>query len=134
MAETTIRTLEQERAQQAWLDVESVVKGKNFEAEYKGLVKNAPVLILTNGLTQTLSFFEAKKKPHHLALNRHISAWVCKKLKLTRPEQRPDLLKKLLDGDSNLLRLATQESLAYLQWLKRFADAQIEKEASEEKV
>ena len=132
MADTsTIKTLEQKRAQAAWNAVEKVVnKTDSFkpnDAEYKGLVKNAPVLILTNGLTQTLAFFAAKKKPHHLALAAQISTWVKEQL-----NYNIDLLPRLLAGNSADLRLATQESLAYLQWLRRFADAQIDKEPKED--
>ncbi|MEI6046604.1 MAG: type III-B CRISPR module-associated protein Cmr5 [Chloroflexota bacterium] len=128
MPSSNIRTLEQERARQAWDNVQEVkVRGQSYEGEYKSLVKGTPALILTNGLIQTLAFLESKKKPHHLAVVRHLSGWVCQQLKLT-PNQ---LGKELREGDSVLLRLATQESLAYLQWLRRFAEATIEKEVEE---
>ena len=35
-----------------------------------------------------------------------------------------DLLEQIVNGDSNFLRRATDETLAYLQWLNRFAEAE----------
>ncbi|MEI7556912.1 type III-B CRISPR module-associated protein Cmr5 [Candidatus Chlorohelix sp.] len=115
---SAIKTLEQERAAKAWDDVKEVGQNK----EYKGLVKSAPAMIITNGLMQTLAFYEAKDKPHHRYLDKHISRWVNNSLKLGSP----NLSERLRNGDSNLLRLATNETLAYLQWLRRFAESQIE--------
>lgn len=121
----TVKTLEQKRARQAWEDVQRI-KGQSFEGEYKGLVKSTPTLILTNGLTQTLAFFASKDKAGkpHGPLAKQIADWVCSQLEL----DSFNLGAELREGGSELLRLATVESLAYLQWLRRFVEAEITKE------
>lgn len=116
------RTIEQERSKQAWADVQTIkAKNDTVKKDYNSLVKRAPVLILTNGLGQTLAFLKAKAKDHHIDLFRHLSGWVCQRV----PESGNDLLHQIIQGDSALLRRATREALAYLQWLKRFAEAEL---------
>jgi CRISPR-associated protein Cmr5 len=125
----TLRTLEQERARNAWENIEAVVKQPDYRGDYKSLVKRVPALILTNGLLQTLAFLESKpKKPHFKILAQQLSKWVCRQLNLSQG----NLSERLREGDSALLRLATQESLAYLQWLRRFAEAEISEEGKED--
>jgi CRISPR-associated protein Cmr5 len=131
---SNIKTLEQNRATQAWKDVQEVVSERQKEKEYKSLVKGAPSVILTNGLLQTLAFYQSKKQLHHSKLLKHLSNWVVKQLSLGGSNQGlsagdNSLALALRTGDSARLRLATQEALAYLQWLRRFADAQIEGDA-----
>ncbi len=136
MSTSSIRTLEQNRAEQAWNDVQKVVNDNRDPKAYKSLVKSAPAFILTNGLLQTLAFYQSKRNSNaHKYLLDHLSGWVLKQLQLG-PEANAlsttsgdnKLAQLLRSGNSSRLRLATQESLAYLQWLRRFADAQIEGE------
>jgi CRISPR-associated protein Cmr5 len=86
---------------------------------------------LTNGLGQTLAFLCSKGKKEgrfkadseHAALYRHISKWVAKEMDWGGD----DLLTRLIDEDtgSDDYRRATTETLAYLVWLKRFAEAEL---------
>ncbi len=51
----------------------------------------------------------------------HLSTWVCSQLK----SGTGNLLDRVLTMDSQRYRLATSEALAFLQWLKRFAEAEL---------
>lgn len=101
--------------------------GKNWKREYGSLARKVPSLILTNGLGQTLAFLKAKGKNNpsdeHEVLYQHITEWLKQQLKLNG-----DLLEWIVNSaNSQQYRLATMEALAFLQWLKRFAEAVLPK-------
>jgi CRISPR-associated protein Cmr5 len=117
---STRQTQEQERAKQAWQDVHTGVKGKSFASEYKALAVSAPADIQTNGLGQTLAFWLSKNKPEHKTLYRHVSTWVMQKM-----GANGNLLEWITEVDSTAYRRATVEALAFLGWLRRFAQAEL---------
>lgn len=132
------QTLEQKRAAQAWADV-SAVKPQSFKGKYGGLVRKLPAHITGNGLGQTLAFLRAKsaakpgKPPSaenqaHNAAYQHLSHWVMQQLNPTVQQPNDTLLPWLLGQTSEVYRQATAESLAYLVWLKRFAEAELPEE------
>ncbi len=124
------QTVEQRRAADAWSRISKDVK-KSFASEYRSLARGLPADVLTNGLGQTLAFLCSKGKKggrfkddsEHAALYRHISTWVAPKMGWGRD----DLLNRLIDKDtgSDDYRRAMAETLAYLVWLKRFAEAEL---------
>ncbi len=117
------RTLEQERAKAAW-DRISAVKGKPYADKYGQLAKGAPAEIQANGLGQAVSFWRAKGKrePEHRDLYDDVSIWL--KQKVTG---RDDLIGWIMDEKttSSQYRRATAEAMAFLLWLKRFAEAEL---------
>jgi CRISPR-associated protein Cmr5 len=138
--ESQIRTLEQKRANKAWDFVNNLnkeieekllsekdkqdqdkKKRKIEEARkrYRSLALKTPVLILTNGLGQTLAFFKSKGGEHEL-LYGHLTKWLTNENKIYEPGE---LVQKVISGDSAKYRQATTETLAFLNWLKRFAEA-----------
>jgi len=117
---STRQTQEQRRAAQAWQDVSNDVKGKGFAAEYKSLASSAPADVQTNGLGQTLAFWKSKGKSEHKTLYRHLSTWVIREW-----GAEGDLLRWITNTDSVRYRQATVEALAFLAWLKRFAQAEL---------
>lgn len=116
---TTQQTLQQQRAASAWQMIEQVPKDE--QGKYGSLVRGLPALIQSDGLGQTLAFLLAKGKgnnnAHQLAYNQ-ISAWVTQQLGV-----HEKLLDFLLKTDTATYRRAATEALAYLQWIKRFAEA-----------
>lgn len=115
------RSLEQERAAHAYEAVKNA-KGKK-DKELKSLARSAPASIQSNGLGQTLAFWKAKKEEHHLALYSALSGWLKKQLPLTNDL---DLLEWIATTATSLqYRQATAEALAYLNWYKRFAEAEL---------
>ena len=125
-----LRTLEQERAKHAWKCVQKV-KNQAYASAYRTIAVKAPSLILTNGLGQTLAFLKAKGKNdpanEHEILYQHIEEWLKRQLGINK-----NLLDWLVNNaTSQQYRLATMEALALLQWLKRFAEAELPKGSEE---
>jgi CRISPR-associated protein Cmr5 len=114
------QTQEQRRAKQAWNNVHDEVKGKSFAGEYKALVSSAPADIQTNGLGQTVAFWRSKGDSQHKTLYRHLSNWVMQEM-----SEQGDLMRWITQTDSRRYRQATVEALAFLVWLKRFAQAEL---------
>lgn len=119
------KTLEQHRASHAWAAVQAAKKGDNFE-KFHGQAKKLPVRIIASGLGQALAFLKAKKYSPELL--RELGDWVLdKRFNPNSQQPKPDdtaLLKAVIERDAEFLRWATDEVLAYLQWLNRFADAE----------
>jgi CRISPR-associated protein Cmr5 len=117
---TQQQTLQQKRAAHAWGCIEQVPA--KIQKKYGSLVRGLPALVQSDGLGQTLAFLKAKgggkpDKEHTVAYN-HIAQWVSQEL-----GAQGDLLKWLLERSTTEYRRATAETLAYLSWLKRFAEA-----------
>lgn len=117
-----LKSLEQDRAAFAW-DAVKVVKDKNFEKDYKSLVKKVPVLIMTNGLGNTLGYLKSKGKKQHEELIKNIDGWTTK-----REFGGGDTLEWIIDGRTSSFQVmqASREVLCMLNWLKRFATAELE--------
>jgi CRISPR-associated protein Cmr5 len=119
------KTKEQERAARAWAYI-TEVKGRAYQKDYKSLAQKMPSYILTNGLGQTLAFLKAKGKGNradeHEALYGHLSEWVTSQVDGKASDR---LLNWVVEKDSVAYRRATAEALAFLNWLKRFAEAEL---------
>ena len=118
--------LEQKRAAHAWQCVEAV-KGRSWAGDYFQLARSVPALVQMNGLGQALAFLRAKGKKgdnEHARLASDISRWVSSQL---LREARDDLI-PWITGQASAVeyRRATTEALAFLVWLRRFAEAELE--------
>lgn len=120
------QTLDQRRARHAW-DVVQRAKQKqephrNQEPKKFGSqAKKLPTRIMAAGLGQSLAFLKAKDyAPGLLA---ELSAWTGIRIPPKQGEPA-ELLERIVQGDSDFLRRATDEVLAYLTWLNRFAEAE----------
>ena len=105
--------------------------GEKFRKSYGGLARSLPALVQTDGLGQAMAFLRAKGKdkqydPHNCIYS-DISEWVVKQLgeRKIDLQGRNDLLQVICTLDSHIYRMAVVESLAYLRWLKRFAEAEL---------
>lgn len=128
---SAVRTIEQKRSEFA-LDCVKKVIGKGFEGNYKGLVKKFPMMVLKNGLMQTIAFLEAKGKEQHTTLLQHLKTYL-ESISPLRPELGVNSLSEYLSStDVNLYRDLTTDILAFAKWLGRYAEALIEEEAREE--
>lgn len=122
------QTLDQRRARHAW-DVVQRAKSKQEQSQHadKGLnkfggqAKRLPTRILAAGLGQALAFLKAKDCTPGLLTE--LNAWVEQCIP-PAPGDPQDLLERIIKGDSDFLRRATDEVLAYLVWLNRFAEAE----------
>ena len=128
-------TLDQQRALHAWRAVENA-RERDDAAEYKREARRLPVRIRTSGLGQALAFLGAKANAGKgdgdasSVLLVDLDSWLLKERKLGVSVQAvggpQTLIEHIINGDSRLLRRATEEALSYLQWLTRFAEAGIE--------
>lgn len=116
-------TLAQRRARHAWHAVERARAslGRSESEDYAREAKRLPVRIMTSGLGQTLAFMKAKESKGGERLRDDLENW----LLVERKFGGKNLMTTIIEGDADLLRRATEEAQAYLQWLTRFAEAEI---------
>lgn len=125
-------TPDQERAADAWKVIQDVKAEKDDKKKklFGTQVKKLPTRILTSGLGQALAFLEAKDYAPRLLTA--LADWIDRKHPVDRhPGERPEdlggrkrLVVRIIQGNSDFLRYATTECLAYLLWLVRFAEAE----------
>lgn len=111
------KTLEQRRALYA-LDF---VKKSKSEADWedtKRLAKQLPVRIMTAGLGHALAFTENKGGK---TLVGTLSDWI--NTRIATAGKPTGILERITNGDASFLRHATDETLAVLVWINRFAEA-----------
>ncbi len=136
----TAQTLEQKRAKHALDQVKALQKEK--PGNYLSYVNALPAVILMNGLGQALATERAASdaasdKAHH-RLAQHVSEWLLSPEAHTRyaasisDEAKLDaaqrLLGRIVAGDQDAYLWAQAEAIAYVTWLKKFANAFLKKE------
>lgn len=122
------RLAEQDRAKHAFERVQPRAGGGEAR-KYRGLVRNLPAMVQQCGLGQTLAFLKSKRGGEHGLALEDLESWLGPWFKRAYPQVKIErgVLLALMEGDSRLYRIVTGEALAYLQWLKRFAEAAIER-------
>ena len=134
---TRRQNIEQERGRQAWEDIREIKdqKQKELEKKYRSLARGLNAMIQINGLGQTLGFFKAKskeKKAEHFYLLKHLSQWMRSHFSASNIGVMGDnydgFLSWVLDKNTSSAdyRRATTECLAFGNWLRRFAEAELE--------
>lgn len=128
-------TLDQRRARHAWdavARIKSDPKARPSASSYAREAKRLPVRVLTAGLGHALAFLDAKAgkgESANTALLRDVADWVLDKR--GNPDSAADrpkpnaLIERIVASDATFLRITTDEVLAYLQWLTRFAEAEL---------
>lgn len=130
-----ISNLEHERAKEAWSCIDYINTeddyDKNFKKEYRSLVMKLPTLIISNGLGQTIAFLKSKSKSNEnkekpeAKIYKDLEGWLDKRILWTT---KGELIEKIIGLPSDKFRFATAETIAYLSWMKRFAEAVLPKE------
>jgi CRISPR-associated protein Cmr5 len=123
-------TLDQRRAEHAWKAVRGVVdrhaRDKEKAKKFGGQARKLPTRVIASGLGQALAFLKAKDYAPDLLVE--LGDWVLDKRRdanSTKAKPKDDaLLLEVVRGNSDFLRRATDEVLAYLLWLNRFAEAE----------
>lgn len=131
MADSTIKQLEQTRAKYAF---ECVSKVKTEHApiapDYRSYVKRLPMMIKSNGFGAAITFVYSKKKEGAWGcIYDQISKWLID----THPNQpirefagyNREFAEIIISLNSPDYRAVTVETLALLNWLRRFAEGQI---------
>jgi CRISPR-associated protein Cmr5 len=154
MKENFVSKLELGRAEFAYKcaeDGKKIMSASEIDGEwyqddnYRSYVRRLPSMIVSNGLGQTLAFVLSKraktkdgKKPgsrdnpkNAYDLIYHQLTNYIKNLSFVRefmPESKTDLAEFVISCDSAIYRYITEEILAFLRWLAKFADGLIEEE------
>jgi CRISPR-associated protein Cmr5 len=113
-----MKLLSQERAAYALGRVRDV----GGDAEYARLCRDLPVMLLQNGLGQSLAFLRSKDGNAHKALYADISGWLIHERRIYA---EGDLIEAVMEGGRDEYIAAQEEALELSGWLKRFADALI---------
>lgn len=120
------RSLDQDRAKEAWEAVRQVKTDRLCdESSYRQLARKGAADIQANGLGQTLAFWNAKKgkEPHFGVLLKHVSGWTLGQL---GAQHADGLLGWVMHtAATEEYRRATTEALSFLNWVKRFAEAEL---------
>ncbi len=127
----TAQTLEQKRAKHALDQVKALQKDR--PGNYLSYVNALPAAILMNGLGQALATERAASDQAHHKLAQHVSDWLLSPEAHTRydtpvsDEAQLDaaqrLLGRIVAGDQDAYLWAQTEAIAYVNWLKKFANA-----------
>ncbi len=118
------QSIEQERASVAWDCVQRMLMNPN-KKEYGQLAKRAPADIQISGLGQTLAFWKAKGENYHRQLFKDVSDRVIHYLKIDVNDKEDLLVWIMKRASTDQYRLATAEAIAFLGWVKRFAEAEL---------
>lgn len=114
-------TLGQQRANFCLERLENLLcNHKDFKSFSAGL----PAMILQNGFGQTLAFLVSKgkdKDKHHVGFT-IISDWLVNR-KLINDGQPREILSQISTMEQREYLYAQRETLAMLEWLKRYANA-----------
>ncbi len=116
------KTLSQQRAEYALQKVNENGKADGF----KNFSAGAPSMILQNGFGQSLAFWAAKGKgnnneKHTVVLN-IVLEWL-KKEKLIQSSEANSFFSELNNLSQEVYFAAQTESIAVLEWVKRYANA-----------
>ncbi len=122
MNENSIRGIEQGRAAFAYDCVKEIAQNtdEDLKKKYKSGAKKLPVLIKTNGLGQALAFIN-KRDNGNIKLYDLIGKWLDDK-QLVELGENVDLVDIIINKPSNEYRRITTETLALLNWVRRFVD------------
>jgi len=132
--ETIISKLEKGRAEFAYRCVEKAIEvfkdNSKKQKEYKSNTRKISTMILSNGLGQTLAFIKAKSEKGNAydliysQLTEYMKS--AHTVRIQMPKEKNDFVEWVISCDSSKYRYITQEILAFLNWLRRFAEGLIE--------
>jgi len=135
-----MRTLGQKRAEYALGKVLAIPGDK--KKDFKSFSAGAPSMILQNGFGQALAFWLAKgtdknlkikEEDKHVVLFDMIWQWLSYEkndvknefVEKDKAKTRTDFIRQLSGMDQNKYLAAQKESLALLEWVKRYANAEL---------
>lgn len=125
-----MQSIAQKRASDALQKIQNAAKdSKTRKSDLSSYANDFPAMILMNGLGQAAAFYRSKKDEHR-RLYDFLSEWLCGDGQVYANHK--DLLDGITKEDMHKYRLAQAEALAYLDWIKKFAKAFLDKDSSSE--
>lgn len=116
-------------AERAYLLVEQVrkdakLKDAQLQNKYRTLALTFPAMIMQSGLAQAVGFLKAKGKPEHTTMLEHLASL----LGYTGDNATKKLYESILSSDLTQYQLMTRNALESSAWLRRYAQALLEKQ------
>jgi CRISPR-associated protein Cmr5 len=118
------KSIENGRAEAAFKYVQDV-KDESFSSEYKSYIKKLAPLIKSNGLGNAMAFVysnngNSNKGKAYGHIYKQLENWLKEKGLIEK-----NLLDEILSIDSRKYRYITRETMAILNWWRRFVDGEI---------
>jgi CRISPR-associated protein Cmr5 len=126
------QTLQQQRAKHALEQIKTALQiyqnNKEHREKFVSTAENMPASILINGLGQSIATLRAQAKGKlqenpHMAIYYALQGWLCNNNIESPYPAAANLLEAIVEGDRRSYKHAQAESLAYLEWFKKFAVA-----------
>jgi len=117
-----MKTLNQERSEYTLKKVLDI-QGK----DYSSFIAGTPSMILKNGFGHTLAFFLSKGKEEHKFVFNLIQNWLIDKEYIDSIKDNRDFMLKLSTINRKSYIEAQKETLLLLEWVKRYAQAFLDK-------
>jgi CRISPR-associated protein Cmr5 len=125
------QSLAQRRARHALERIkERINTGPKDYGNYVSYTQSLPATILMNGLGQACATLLAKSE-HHRLLYEDLQSWLCGDDSAVPFRNGGELMEAITQKDQRAYLHAQAEALAYLVWLKKFANAFLERGTSE---
>lgn len=127
-------TLEQDRAKDALRCIKNVCdRSADQGSKYRSYVERLPAAIVMNGLGQAVATVMARANDKgaeaeaYRLLLEHVQGWLCRDHPAAPYRKKPRLIEAITDSEQSVYVRAHAEALAYLVWLKKFAQAFLER-------
>jgi CRISPR-associated protein Cmr5 len=120
------KTLDQRRAADALKKIQRLEEeGSETYGNYKSYVKALPANILMSGLGQAVATVRSRRdRKGYPQLYGHLSTWLCGDDENAPYRNHPGgLIQAIVDNDQDHYTRAQAEAMAYLEWLRKFAEA-----------
>jgi|SRR5579875_585071 len=132
-----IRTPEQKRAEHALRKIREIEKEKadGVPSSYRSYVESLPATIVMNGLGQACAILLARsngsssREEAYRRLYGHLEEWLCQSENAVYQSEE-SLIDAVVKNDQQKYIRAQAEALAYLDWLKKFAQAFLSADSS----
>ena len=119
-----MQTKEQKRSQFALEQITAHFQDR-VDEETANFIVGMPTMILTNGLGQSMAFLLSKKDPQgkYGRVFDIIRTWLEQDFQALCAPSKMEFLRQFSKLDQSVYLTAQKETLAVLQWLKRYARA-----------
>lgn len=120
-----MQTIEQRRAARAQECIAALAADADVDIKaYKAAASSFPAMIRMNGLGQALAFIRTRKGKEYRRVYDHVSTWLGAG-QAGVLATAADALSELVARDARTYRQAEAETIAFMVWIKRYAEAAV---------
>ena len=125
---SNVRDLASQTAQYAFTCAK-VAKEKKLK-EYPQYVKKLPTMIRNAGFAKAFAFGYSKKGVHE-DINKDIIKWLHQKKIIEKEMPTEEFIQTIINKDTDTYRRAINETMKFLDWLRRFAEGMFEEKTTD---